>query len=401
MNDTKEDGRINPEIFDEPPLHFEQTDDYGWTTIARAIVQMDGDIHKYIKQMRKKKTAEEKFKDLPFMRISKRRRTINPKDKSHQFGRKNMIKFGNQETFKFNLIHKKTSSLKSVPRSMVRKIEKAKATKIINILGPQERFPHSKLIMNMIKNTMDDHKKKQKRMKSSPERAKNALIRTLNKSFHLTKYQKLETYIGSPERKASQDGTSKLRVSMQDPEKLFNNRSSAKTPNDSNRRKIKLTCYSSILGAEGNQQYGFHLKRSSRKSQNKAKICKIRGKVRATSYHENSLLSRKSHRGNSVGKEPASVIQESPSGDYAQSSSVKDNPVLSGENSSEATPKVNPYLYSPKLIFWHPPQNPPKPGYDEPSKTIDYVVGVGSKSPRMKFSKPVLKKRNKYIYKLM
>lgn len=40
---------INPKDFDTPPLVFESTDDYGWTTIARAIVDYDGKIHDYIK----------------------------------------------------------------------------------------------------------------------------------------------------------------------------------------------------------------------------------------------------------------------------------------------------------------------------------------------------------------
>lgn len=49
------DSNIDPDMFDAPPLTFEKQDDYGWTAIARSIVQTDGGIGKYIKQLKKKK----------------------------------------------------------------------------------------------------------------------------------------------------------------------------------------------------------------------------------------------------------------------------------------------------------------------------------------------------------
>lgn len=56
MSSTNPKNIINPDEFDTPPLVFEQNDDYGWTRIARPIVQFDGGaIRNYIKQVEKSK----------------------------------------------------------------------------------------------------------------------------------------------------------------------------------------------------------------------------------------------------------------------------------------------------------------------------------------------------------
>ena len=46
---------IDPRSFDVPTPSYETEGDYGWTAIARAIVDIDGKIGMYVAQARKLK----------------------------------------------------------------------------------------------------------------------------------------------------------------------------------------------------------------------------------------------------------------------------------------------------------------------------------------------------------
>ncbi|CAI2365449.1 unnamed protein product [Moneuplotes crassus] len=310
--------RINPEIFDEPPLQFNQSDDYGWTAIARSIVQMDGDIQKYVRQMRKKKTAEENFKNLPFMLTTKRKRLQKGKEKIHNFGRKNMIKFADQNTIKFEVARRKTSSFKSVPRNIPKNKEKPQSIiknsgdlckSTIPITKPLDQYCTSLIldfltpnkIIQMIKERMKEVMKRKKDQKSSPERAKEELIKTLKKSYTKTKYQKLETFLNSPEKADYDHKISLLRVSEEDPLSL-SSKNHANTLSDTKRKRVKMKSYSIMNGERAHYNESLLLrKRSLQRKKQHSRLSQMRSNVIAVSYHGSELFplpDQRSGRGN-------------------------------------------------------------------------------------------------------
>ena len=57
-----------PMEFDWPPPNFEETPEFGWTLLAKAIVANSGGLGKYIDYAKKWKKKEEEWKTLPFIR---------------------------------------------------------------------------------------------------------------------------------------------------------------------------------------------------------------------------------------------------------------------------------------------------------------------------------------------
>jgi hypothetical protein len=44
---------IDPKEFDVAPLSFEENTDYGWTRIAKTIIDFDGKLYRYINQAKR------------------------------------------------------------------------------------------------------------------------------------------------------------------------------------------------------------------------------------------------------------------------------------------------------------------------------------------------------------